>query len=221
MEDDSMKLRILVDGREVELASAKPSGRDVLTAVGGDPESRDVLIRIDGGRARLIAPGDPIVGVVGEAHFRLHRNATLRHLRVDGVVWEWGAPGIQEHDIRGIAGIADERRLFQGGNVLRAGEVVDLTVDWVPKIESRPEMAGALTVPIVVNGSRQSLAVPEVSFEDLVGIAYPDVPAISNSMFTVTYRHGPLDRPEGSLAPTQRLRAVNGAVFNVTATNKS
>ena len=221
MENENPKLSILVDGQEIELPSTEPSGRDVLAAVGADPDSRDVLIRVDGGWARLMAPSNPVVGLDGEAHFRLHRNATLRYLRVDDAVWEWGAPGIQEHDIREIAGIPDGRRLFHAGDVLRTGEVVDLTVDWVPKVESRPEMAGALTVPVVVNGRRQSLAVPEVSFEDLVGIAYPDVAAISNSMFTVTYRRGPLDRPEGSLAPTQRLRAVHGVVFNVTAPNKS
>jgi hypothetical protein len=222
MEDGNPNLRVVVDGREIDLAVAEPMGRDVLAAVGANPDDRDVLIRIDGGWARLLAPSDPVVDIDGEAHFRLHRNGSLRHVRVDDSVWEWGAPGIQEHDIRSIAGIPDERRLFQsGGNALRSGEVVDLTVDWVPKIESRPEMACSLTVPVVVNGRRQSLAAPEVTFEELIGLAYPDAPATSNSMFTVTYRHGPLDRPEGSLAPSQRLRAVNGVVFNVTATNKS
>lgn len=222
MEDANVNLRITVDGQVIELSQAGPIGRDVLAAVGADPDERDVLIRIDGGWARLVAPSDPVVGLDGEAHFRVHRNGTLRHVRVDDSVWEWGAPGIQEHDIRAIAGIPEERQLFQaGGNALRPGEVVDLTVDWVPKIESRPDMAGSLTVPVVVNGRRQSLATAEVSFEDLIGLAYPNVPAVGQSMFTVTYRHGPLDRPEGSLAPSQRLRAVHGVVFNVTATNKS
>lgn len=222
MEDENPNLRIVVDGRDIDLPVEAPMGRDVLAAVGADPDERDVLIRVDGGWARLLAPSDPVVGLGGEAHFRVHRNGSLRHIRIDDSVWEWGAPGIQEHDIREIAGVPDERRLFQaGGDPLRPGEVVDLTVDWVPKIESRPEMAGSLTVPVVVNGRRQSLAVPEVTFEDLVGIAYPEVPVTANSMFSVTYRHGPLDRPEGSLAPSQRLRAVNGVVFNVTATNKS
>ena len=222
MEDDHPKLRIVVDGQQVDLHVDTPTGRDVLAAVGADPAQRDALIRIDGGWARLLAPSEPVEGLGGEAHFRVHRAATLRYIRVDDSVWEWGAPGIQEHDIRMIAGIPEERRLFKaGGEVLRPGEVVDLTVDWVPKIESRPEMAGTLSVPVVVNGRRQSLAEAEVSFEELVDIAYPDAPPNSNRMFTVTYRHGPLDRPEGSLAPSQRLRAVHGVVFNVTATNKS
>lgn len=220
--NDNGPLRIVVDGRDVDVPAEGLDGRTLLAAVGADPDLRDVLIRVDGGWARLVAPSDPIIGIDGEAHFRVHHDAALRYLRVDDRVWEWGAPGIQEHDIREIAGIPPERVLHRtGGDPLRTGELVDLTVDWVPTIVSRPGASRELTVPVTVNGRSTQLATAEVSFEDVVGLAYPDRLDGSNKMFTVTYRHGPSDRPEGSLVPHQSIRANNGVVFNVTATSKS
>ena len=40
-------------------------------------------------------------------------------------------------------------------------------------------------------------------------------------MFTVTYRRGRGDKPEGTLVEGGQVRAKNRMVFNVTATDKS
>ncbi|MEO7465562.1 MAG: multiubiquitin domain-containing protein [Sphingobium limneticum] len=222
MSDEYDTLRIVIDGRDFVMDPVALTGRDILAAVEADPAASDVLIRVDGGRARLLAPTDQVVPADGEAHFRVHRSGTLRYLKVNDRFWEWGAPAIQEHDIRDIAGIPDDVLLhLVGGDPLRSGGLVDLTVDWVPSVVSKPDRARALTVPVVVNGRQQHLAMAEVSFEDLVALAYPDRPPRLNEMFTVTYRHGPADRPEGSLAPTQTMRSTSGASYNVTATDKS
>lgn len=222
MTDEEGSLRIVIDGRDFVLGKVALTGRDILAAVEADPDASDVLIRIDGGRARLLAPDEQLVPAGGEAHFRVHRKGALRYLKVDERFWEWGAPAIGEHDIREIAGISDDVVLhLVGGDPLRTCGLVDLTVDWVPAVVSNPDTSRALTVPVVVNGRSQHLAKAEVSFEDLVALAYPDRPPALSEMFTVTYRHGPADRPEGSLAPTQTMRSISGASYNVTATDKS
>ena len=216
---------IHVDGREVVVPRERLDGRAVLAAVGADPERRDVLIRDDGGVARLIAPGDDIHlehGVL--ASFRVHRNGGLRHLKVDGRTWEWGAAAIPEGDIREIADVPDDRELFLangGGEAIRRGSLIDLTADWVPSVVTREVPPERATVPVVVNGRPRELVAQEVSFEDLVGLAFPERSDLTRGMFTVTYRHGPVDRPEGSLVPSQSIRATRGTVVHVTATDKS
>jgi len=221
----SESITVIVDGRELELTRDGLTGRDVLMAAGGDPERRDVLIRDDGGAARLVAPTDPVeAGEGAVATFRVHRNGGLRHLKVDGRLWEWGAAGIQESDIREIADVADDVGLFLangGGEPLRRGSMVDLTADWVPHVVTRQVAPERATVPVVVNGRSRELVAEDVTYEDLVGLAFPDRRDLANRMFTVTYRDGPADRPEGSLVPTQRLHATRGTVINVTATDKS
>lgn len=218
-------VRIHVDGREVVVPRDGLNGRAVLAAVGADPENRDVLIRDDDGHTRLVPPGDDIYledGVL--ASFRVHRNGGLRHLKVDGRTWEWGAAAIQEGDIREIADVPDDRELFLangGGEVIRRGSLIDLTADWVPSVVTRELAPERATVPVIVNGRPRELVAQDVTFDDLVGLAFPERTDLTRGMFTVTYRHGPADRPEGSLVPSQSIRATRGTVVHVTATDKS
>ena len=222
MKDQNNSIRIVIDGHDFVMGQVALTGRDILAAVEAHPDASDVLIRIDEGRARLLAPNEQVVPADGQAHFRVHRKGTLRYLKVDDRSWEWGTSAIGEHDIREIAGISEDVVLhIVGGDPLRTGGLVDLTVDWVPAVISKPDTSRALTVPVVVNGRPQHLPKAEVSFEELVALAYPDRPPTLSEMFTVTYRHGPAERPEGSLAPTQTMRSISGASYNVTATDKS
>lgn len=216
---------VLVDGREVSIPYDRLNGRSVLAAVGADPDRRDVLIRDDGGHARLVAPADEISVEEGKlATFRVHRNGGLYHLKVNGRSWEWGAPGISEACIRDIADIPDGEDLLvanAGGEAVRRGALIDLSAGLVPQIVTREAAPERATVPVLVNGRNRELATREVTYEDLIGLAFPQLPATGDRLFTVTYRQGPADRPEGSLVPTQTLRATQGTVIHVTATDKS
>lgn len=218
---------ISVDGRDVEVAGERVDVRAVLTTLGADPSRRDVLVRTDGGAARFVLPGDPIEPSSGKPRFRLHRGASLRHLKVDGRTWDWGAPNISAEDIREIAGLPEDQQLVvanMGGELLRAGALLDLTTDWVPHVVTRASRdVGPVhaTVPVVVNGRTRELVAQEVTFEDLIGLAFPERTDLANRLFTVTFRHGPADRPEGSLVATQSIQCKSGTVFHVTATDKS
>ncbi|WP_206240477.1 multiubiquitin domain-containing protein [Novosphingobium terrae] len=219
MNDEEEIQRVVVDGRALQLPAEGLTGRVVLAAVDANPEDRDVLIRVDGGWARMIAPDAQVVGAEGEARFRLHRKGVLRYLRVDDRLWEWGSAAIYEHDIREIGGIGDDLTLhLVGGDRLRPGALVDLSVNWVPGVVTRSDRGG--TVPVVINGRQQNLPATDIDFEDLVRLAYPDLTPDTGRMFTVSYRHGPMDRPVGLLAPRQRMRLTNGATYNVTRTDK-
>jgi hypothetical protein len=74
---------------------------------------------------------------------------------------------------------------------------------------------------IVVNGTKKEVASSKLSFERLVALAFPNPPSGPNILFTITYRKGPRQNPEGELFKGQTVRLKNGMVFNVTATDKS
>lgn len=216
---------VRVDDRETVVKSRVLDGKAVLSAVGGDPARRDALIRIDGGIARLIPPNELIDVAPGEVPaFRVHRDGGLFHLKVDGRIWEWGSPAIRESDIREILCLPDDRSLFlssAGGDAIRRGGMIDLTGDWVPAIVSGEMPPEQVTVPVVVNGRTQQLLTREVSFEDVVSMAFPQASDLTKGMFTVTFRGGPAERPEGSLVPSQTIKSTRGTVIHVTATDKS
>lgn len=214
---------IEVDGRMHDCAQPAITADDVLAVAG--VVGPCVVIRIDGGRASHFAPEQP---VAFPAHvrpaFRTFGDTIIRHLRVGGMLWDWGSPAITEDDVRSIAGIAEDVHIGVLGQnePIRRGAVIDLTVPWPPQIEAQSVLRES-GVPVVVNGREVVLKGPEVTFEDLVRLAFPgaDVANPGSRALTVTYRRGPPDKPEGSLVAREAIRARQGEVFNVSATNKS
>lgn len=74
---------------------------------------------------------------------------------------------------------------------------------------------------IVVNGRQKVVTARELSFAELIALAFDNPPTGQNILFTVTYRRGEGDKPEGSLLEGASVRIKEGMIFNVTATDKS
>jgi hypothetical protein len=74
---------------------------------------------------------------------------------------------------------------------------------------------------IFVNGRKKVVTTPELSFNQVVALAFDPVPTGPNIMFTITYRHGPHANPEGNLLEGDTVKVKDGMIFNVTPTNKS
>lgn len=76
-------------------------------------------------------------------------------------------------------------------------------------------------ITIVVNGREKIVAGKELSFAQLVALAFDTPPTGENIVFTITYRRGHGDKPEGSLVEGETVKIKKGMIFNVTATDKS
>jgi hypothetical protein len=76
------------------------------------------------------------------------------------------------------------------------------------------------SVTIIVNGRKKEFFGKEITFEQVVKLAFEKPPYGENTMFTVTYKRGHGDK-EGSMLPGDSVKAKEGMVFNVTATDKS
>lgn len=77
------------------------------------------------------------------------------------------------------------------------------------------------TVTIVVNGRQRGVEKTEMSFDDIVRLAYPNPNTGSEFIYTVTYSKGPDHKKEGALIEGQTVKIKEGMIFNVTETNKS
>jgi hypothetical protein len=71
-------------------------------------------------------------------------------------------------------------------------------------------------INIIVNGRPKKVPDKDISFEDVVGLAFNPVPP--NSFFTVTWSHG---NDGGSLLPGGIVPIRNGMKFDVTETGQS
>lgn len=74
---------------------------------------------------------------------------------------------------------------------------------------------------IIVNGRRKLVMTKELSFDQIVQLAFNPVPTGPNILFTVTYGRGPKANPEGSLQQGGTVKIKDGMVFSVTATDRS
>jgi len=77
------------------------------------------------------------------------------------------------------------------------------------------------TVTIVVNGRPHEVPKREVSFAEMVDIAFPGQSQGNNICFTITFKRGHGGKPEGTLVEGESVKAKEGMVVNVTRTDKS
>lgn len=76
-------------------------------------------------------------------------------------------------------------------------------------------------VTIVVNGRPKKVQKGELTYDEVLALAFDPVPSGPNWVFTVTYRRGHGPHGEGSLTPGESVKVVDGMIFDVTATDKS
>jgi hypothetical protein len=72
---------------------------------------------------------------------------------------------------------------------------------------------------IIVNGREKTVEAKKISYDELIVLAFgapqPD------TIYTVTYKHGPLSNPEGHMVGGDIVKLQCGMVFNVTDSGKS
>ena len=86
---------------------------------------------------------------------------------------------------------------------------------------------GKDTVAIIVNGREKIITLKELtsdgelSFEQVVNLAYDPPPSGPDIVFTMSYRNGAGRPSDGRLTKGHSLKVQDGTVFNVTYTDKS
>ena len=77
------------------------------------------------------------------------------------------------------------------------------------------------TFLITVNGRQRQVEQEELSFDQLVDLAFHDPARGPQIVFTITFREAGGRIPEGELDEGQRLKVRNGTIVNVTRTDQS
>ena len=77
------------------------------------------------------------------------------------------------------------------------------------------------TFSITVNGRPKEVEHEELSFDELVDLAFDDPARGPQIVFTITFREAGGRIPEGELDEGQRLKVRDGTIINVTRTDQS
>lgn len=77
-------------------------------------------------------------------------------------------------------------------------------------------------VTIIVNGTPHEVdKKEEITYEEVVTLAFPDYPQHPEITYSVKYKRGDGNKPEGILLAGKSVKVKDRMVFDVTPTNQS
>jgi len=76
-------------------------------------------------------------------------------------------------------------------------------------------------IHFIVNSRPKSEPEKDISFDELVRLAFDNPPTGEFIEFTITYQRGQGNKPQGTLLEGETVRLHEGMIFIVTATDKS
>jgi len=74
---------------------------------------------------------------------------------------------------------------------------------------------------IYVNTRERLYTGRDISFEEVVKLAFNEISNDPNTVYTVTYERGQGNKPEGTMIKGQSVHVKEEMIFYVTATNRS
>ena len=74
---------------------------------------------------------------------------------------------------------------------------------------------------IIVNGREKIVTQHELSYLDVVRLAFDNPVFNENIVYTVTFKRGHDNKPEGTMVEGDSVKVNPGMIFNVTRTDKS
>ncbi len=76
-------------------------------------------------------------------------------------------------------------------------------------------------VTIVVEGTEHEWPKDDISYAEVVTLEVPDYAQHPEITYSVRYKRGQGNKPEGTLAPGASVKVKDGMVFNVSETGQS
>lgn len=143
-------------------------------------------------------------------------------LVVDGKAYEWPHQYITGEEIIRLAGIPPTSELFLKitppweDEIVHPETRVDLARPGIEHFYSRERQ-----VSLIVNGREKPWRDREISFDQVIILAFGNIANTPNTAFTVTYKGGPERNKEGMMVQGDNVWVKNKMIFNVTATDKS
>jgi hypothetical protein len=77
------------------------------------------------------------------------------------------------------------------------------------------------TVTIIVNGTQHEWPKEDITYADVVTLDVPDYPQHPEITYSVKYKNGHGNKPEGTLPPGGSVKVKDGMSFSVSPTGQS
>lgn len=155
--------------------------------------------------------------------------AGCRHftIRINGKRYRWNKVRITGKEILEL--VEQESTQYQVDQHFRFGRVEQVEVDEVVDLANKgverftTSFIEDCKITIIVNGRPREVEQKEITYKEVVKLAYPNATFGPNIVYTVTYKRGADDcKPQGQLTPNSGpIKIKNKTKFDVTRTDKS
>ncbi len=214
-----------LDFKPVTVPDPIPLGRQILTAGGVKLKAGVSLFAIlasgDFEDVRLDEPFD----LRGHGAERFIAFVTDRDYKatVNDAQIEWGKRIISGAVLYALAEANDDEAVFlevPGGTdrLIEQEDLIDLDEPGIERFITAPKPRPE--IEIIVNARKRIVPGPDVTFEQIVQLAFPGAPE-ANVVFSMTYRHAKSNPHQGELGLGGVVSVKKGTTFNVTRTVQS
>ncbi len=145
-------------------------------------------------------------------------------LKINGKQYEWPNQYITGAEVKKLGGINPEDDIFLAIKKPWEDEPIpnDKQVNLArPDIEHFYSKEKDFKVTLIVNGRPKQWIEKNVTFEQVVVLAFGSYDPNPDKVYTITYDKGPRENPEGSMVKGEKVLVKDKMIFNVTATDKS
>lgn len=143
---------------------------------------------------------------------------------IDGVCFETDKQYIKGSQIRKQGNISEDYEIYLDNkqpwedDLIVDDEIVDLARPGKEKFYSKEK---SFLIQLIVNLVAKDWTRKQISFEEVITLAYGNFDSSEGKGYTVTYDRGPHQNPEGSMVKAQSVFVKNKMIFNVKQTDKS
>jgi hypothetical protein len=222
---DSGAYKVKIDGNKYAFGDPVVTGSQLLTAAGLHPLDEHLIYqRLTSGQFEEVRLEETVdLSQPGLEKFKTFRSGESYRLTVDGRRFEWGAPEITGRMLKQFAAV-DPNSFDVWLDVRGQGEdrvVVDNESVRLDEPGVERFYTAEISFTIVVNGRSRTVNTRRLSFFEVVQLAFPDSQTAPNTIYTVVYKNGPDENPQGSLVEGQIVTLKERMIINVTKTDKS
>lgn len=225
---DDGPYRVKIGNEQLEFHSVivtdpVPTGRQLVESAEKRPMEEFVVLQLlmSGAVEELRLDETVDLRLGGVEKFVVARADVLYRFELDGHIINWPVTPIlggtllklarKDDGFDVILGLADEP-----DKIIESDEVASLDKTGVERFYTRLK-----EITIIVNSREKTVTKKELTFDELVALAFENPPSGEFICFTITYRNGPRNKPEGTLIEGKSVKIKEGMIFNVTATDKS
>ena len=219
-EDGKNKLLLTIEGKQYDWYEEYITGEQIKHLAGIKLDEK-LFLKIEGDWEDEPIPNDQRVNLarLGIEHFYVQKRLRFT---INKKEFEWDTQFITGKEIRELGHIGENEEIFLDIEKPFKDEVIanETKVDL-----ARPGEEHFISKPIhyiiIVNSREHEWKEKKISYDQVVLLAFPNYVPKPNEVYTVTYKRGVAQKPEGSMVKGDTICVKNKMIFNVTATTKS